>query len=651
MANLANKVAYIGSKWPFLHIFLSFPPKWCWDWLRMVNFTWFTTFPIFCHQSISFLEKSQKFSFLGGGVHLANFFRFPTFSNCFTPMRLEMTHNGKFGQKCGLDWVKMAIFAYFSIFSPKMRLRLLARVNFTWFTTFPIFCHQSISFWRNLKNFHFWEGGFIGKFFEFSNFFKLFHTNAAGNDPQWQIWPKMWLRLGQNGHFCIFFYLFPQMRLRLLAMVNFTWFTTFPIFYHQSISFLEKSQKFSFLGGGYIGKFFEFSNFFKSFHTNAAGNDPQWQIWPIKWLRLGQNGQFCIFFYLFPQMRLKLTQNGQFHLIHNFPHLLPPKHLIFGEISKIFISDGGGYISYFLEFSNFFKLFHTNAAGNDPQWQIWPKKWLRLGQNGHFCIFFYLFPQNDAEIDSEWSISPDSQLFLSFATKASHFWRNLKNFHFWERGYIGNFLEFSNFFKLFHTNAAGNDPQWQIWPKKWLRLGQNGQFCIFFYLFPQNEAEITQNGQFHLIHNFSHLLPPKHLIFGEISKIFVSARGGTSANFLSFPTFSNCFTPMQLEMTHNGKFGQKSGLDWVKMAIFAYFSIFSPKMRLRLTRNGQFHLIHNFSHLLPPKHLIFGEISKIFISRRGYIWQFFGVFQLFQIVSHQCAWKWPTMAHLAKKVA
>ena len=71
---------------------------------------------------------------------------------------------------------------------------------------------------------------------------------------------------------------------------------------------------------------------------------------------------------------------------------------------------------------------------------------------------------------------------------------------------------------------------------------------------------------------------------------------------------------MQLKMTHNGKFGQKSGLDWVKMAIFAYFSIFSPKMRLRLTQNGQFYLIHNFSHLLPPKHLIFGEISKIFIS-------------------------------------
>ena len=132
-------------------------------------------------------------------------------------------------------------------------------------------------------------------------------------------------------------------------------------------------------------------------------------------------------------MRLRLTGNGQFHLIHNFSHLFPPKHLIFGEISKIFIS-GGGYIGKFLEFSNFFKSFHTNAAENDPQLQILPKKWLRLGQNGHFCIFFYLFPQNEAEIDLEWSISPDSQLFLSFATKASHFWRNLKNFHFWGGG-------------------------------------------------------------------------------------------------------------------------------------------------------------------------------------------------------------------------
>ena len=206
---------------------------------------------------------------------------------------------------------------------------------------------------------------------------------------------------------------------------------------------------------------------------------------------------------------------------------------------------------------------------------------------------------------------------------------------------LANFLEFSNFFESFHTNMAQNHPQLQILPKKLIRLGQNDQiwlFCTIFY------------HPIHLIHNFSHLLPPKHLIFGEISKIFISG-GGTSANFLSFPTFSNRFTPIRLKMTHNGKFGQKSGLDWVKMAIFAYFSIFSPKMRLRLTRNGQFHLIHNFSHLLPPKHLIFGEISKIFISGEGVHQQIFWVFQLFQIISHQYGWKWPTIANLAKKVA
>ena len=106
--------------------------------------------------------------------------------------------------------------------------------------------------------------------------------------------------------------------------------------------------------------------------------------------------------------------------------------------------------------------------------------------------------------------------------------------------------------------------------------------------------------------------------------------GRTLANFLSFPTFSNHFTPMWLKITHNWKFGLKSGLDWVKTAKFGHFtgfsifsSIFSPKMRLRLTRNGQFYLIHNFSHLFPPRRLISGEIPKIFISWGGVHQQIF----------------------------
>ena len=56
------------------------------------------------------------------------------------------------------------------------------------------------------------------------------------------------------------------------------------------------------------------------------------------------------------------------------------------------------------------------------------------------------------------------------------------------RVYIGKFFEFSNFFESFQTNVAQNHVQLQIWPKKWLRLGQNSQFGMFFYLFPQNEA-------------------------------------------------------------------------------------------------------------------------------------------------------------------
>ena len=129
--------------------------------------------------------------------------------------------------------------------------------------------------------------------------------------------------------------------------------------------------------------------------------------------------------------------------------------------------------SNFFEFFNFFELFHTKVAQNDPQWQILPKMWLRLAQNSQFrsfCMCFHLFPQNEAQIDSEWSISANSQLFPSFATKASHFCRNLKNFHS-KGGYIGKFFEFFNFFESLQTEAAQNDPQWQILPKKWLRIG------------------------------------------------------------------------------------------------------------------------------------------------------------------------------------
>ena len=381
--------------------FSIFSPKIRLRLLGMVNFTWFTTFPIFYHQSISFLEKSQKFSFLGGGTS-ANFLSFPTFSNGFTPMWLEMTHNGKFGQKSGLDWVQTAIFAYFSIFPPKMRLRLTWNSQFHLIHNFSHLLPPKHLIFGEISKILISGGGlYIGKFFEFSNFFKSFHTNAAENDPQWQIWPKKWLRLGQNGHFCIFFYLFPQNEAEITRNGQFHLIHNFShLLPPKHLIFGEISKIFISWWGVTSAKFLSFptfSNHLKPMWLEMTHNGKFGQKSGLDWVKTAIFAYFSIFS---PKMRLRLTQNSQFHLIHNFSHLLPPKHLIFGEISKILIS-GGWYISNFFEFSIFFKFFHTNAAGNDPQWQIWPKKWLRIGQNGHFCIFFYLFSQNEAEIDSE----------------------------------------------------------------------------------------------------------------------------------------------------------------------------------------------------------------------------------------------------------
>ena len=103
-------------------------------------------------------------------------------------------------------------------------------------------------------------------------------------------------------------------------------------------------------------------------------------------------------------MRLRFIWNGHFHAIHNFFHLLPPKHLISSKISKICISWGGRYIGKFFELFNFLDSFHTKLAKNDPQWQILPKKSVRLAQNGHFWSFCRFFP----------IISHNSLSFLTF---------------------------------------------------------------------------------------------------------------------------------------------------------------------------------------------------------------------------------------------
>ena len=109
--------------------------------------------------------------------------------------------------------------------------------------------------------------------------------------------------------------------------------------------------------------------------------------------------------------------------------------------------------------------------------------------------------------------------------------------------------------------------------------------------------------------------------------------------FWSFPTFLNHFTPIWLKITHNCKFCQKSWLDWVKTTKFGYFARFSIT---------QFTTFPIFCH----QSISFLEKSQKFSFLGGVHRQIFWVFfQLFQIVSHQYGWKWPTIANLAKKVA
>ena len=198
------------------------------------------------------------------------------------------------------------------------------------------------------------------------------------------------------------------------------------------------------------------------FHTEVAQNYPQCQILPksgLDSLKMANFGHFAGFSVFYPKMRLRLTQNGQFHLIYNFSHLLPPKCLIFG---------GGGRdtSAIFLSFSTFSNHFTPKQLKITHNGEFCPEKWLRLAQNGQFwsfCMFFHLFSQNEAQIDLEWPISPNSQLSPFFATKVSHFWRNLKNFCSWGRGFISQFSYIGNFLNCFQP--------------MWLKMNHNGQFC------------------------------------------------------------------------------------------------------------------------------------------------------------------------------
>ena len=134
------------------------------------------------------------------------------------------------------------------------------------------------------------------------------------------------------------------------------------------------------------------------------------------------------------------------------------------------------------------------------------------------------------------------------------------------------------------------------------------------------QLRMTWNGQFHLIHNFSNLFPPKWLIFDQISNFFIFWReGGTSAKFFQICNFLNFFQPENdpqwpilpprwLGLARNGQF-------W---SFFNFSQVF-PQKQVRLTQNGQFHLICNFSNLFPTKAAHFWQNLKIFHFGGGYI--------------------------------
>ena len=210
---------------------------------------------------------------------------------------------------------------------------------------------------------------------------------------------KKWLRLAPNGQFwsfCRFFYLFSQNE----AQIDSEWPISpnsqpFPSFATKASHFWRNLKKFCSWGRGTLAIFLSFSTFSNRFipkQFKMTHNGQFCQISGLDWLQTAIFGHFAGFSIFSPKMKLRLTRNGQFHPIHSFSHLLPPKHLILEKSQKF--SFLGGYIGNFFEFFNFFESFHTEAAQNDTQWPILPKKWLRLAPNSQFCRFFYLFPQN-----------------------------------------------------------------------------------------------------------------------------------------------------------------------------------------------------------------------------------------------------------------
>ena len=203
-------------------------------------------------------------------------------------------------------------------------------------TSEPGYCNISSFMWLKMSEIHEIEVTMMYKAFISYKF--IFQSICFDN-----LFPPNLLRMTQYDQFCLicnFSNLFPPKLLRIiwnsqfhlihnfscqsssewLRTANFTWFTIFLIFFHQSGSLLAKSQILHFFwgGGGYISQIFPDLQLFESFSTAKW---PTMANFATKVAQIGSKWPIWVIFQLprfYPKKQLRLTQNDQFHLICNF---------------------------------------------------------------------------------------------------------------------------------------------------------------------------------------------------------------------------------------------------------------------------------------------------------------------------------------------
>ena len=175
-------------------------------------------------------------------------------------------------------------FAVFPSFLQKWGLDWLGMANFTWFTTFPSFATNSSHFKRNLKNFI--PGG--GVHWQIFWVFQLFWIISHWSSSKWSTKANfatevVWIRSK-----CVIL-VKCQQKLKYLSRILTDLHQTFRrglvspnwskrvqgvVCYNQNWWKLKYLSRISI--DLHQQFFFEFFNYFESFHTKASQNDLQW---------------------------------------------------------------------------------------------------------------------------------------------------------------------------------------------------------------------------------------------------------------------------------------------------------------------------------------------------------------------------------------